>query len=302
MNIRSLRKRIGSIKNIGKVANALSLVSAARVQKIEDMAVESKLYAKEVFNLTKNVWNVALLADLGWGRKKDMGGGSLFVLISTDRGLVGSLNASLFRKLDEFLSTKNLSKRFFVVVGKKGRSYAMDRGDLVADFSDYSPYISASIPIVKLIVNGFMSGEYKDCYLVFNDFVNIVVQKPKIKKILPLASYAEQKGLFGEPFEVIGEEENAPPVNGKEKFNCSFEPSEEKVVNTLISFYLEIQVSQAIVEARASEYAARMVSMRSASDNANQLGKTLMLDYNKGRQEIITNEISDITTASSLLV
>lgn len=300
-NIRLIKKRVNSIRNIRKITKALEMVAASKVQRAQNAAVSARPYAQKVFELIRNIDDKTFHPDIPLLRIPSKISNDLYILISTNRGLAGSLNTNLFRNLHEFLQGLGGINHFFISVGKKGRKFSSLEGTILADFSDYSPTISASPSIVKLVSDTFTQGKVDAVYLVYNDFVSALIQKPRIKKLLPLSLEEVFAEEFRNPFDLVGEKERTAFVQ-EEKVRYTFEPSKERVLKELLPFYLEVELSEAMIEAEASEHSARMVAMKTASDNASELSESLMLTYNKERQASITNEISDITTAYSSLV
>ncbi len=276
-NPRFIKKRVKSIKNINKITKALEMVAASKVQRAQDKAMLGKPYSQKVLELVQSLagekdvdMNQVPLMRVSVSPQK-----RLFVLISTNRGLAGSLNTNLFR---EVIRTVKETPRtnLFITVGKKGRSLALTHGELIGDFSDYNPREAASAAIASEIIDTFTREVVDEVYLVYSDFVSALNQKPTIKKILPLI--IEQSESIERPL-------------------YSFEPSPTEVLSQLLPFYIEVILAEAIFEAEASEHSARMIAMKNASDNAKSLGESLSLEYNNARQQAITTEINDIVTA-----
>lgn len=286
-NPRLIKKRVGSIKNIGKITKALEMVSASRVQKAQDRAVSAKPYVDMVHELVSRLSGEPASVEIPLLRQPDEKRADLIILISTNRGLAGSLNTNLFRKIEQFLEKKNV-KHSFITVGKKGRNYAIQNGELVADFSGNNVLGNKLTDIVKIASDGFVNGVYDEVYIVYSNFLTALTQEPTVKRILPIAK------------EELAEERKAESA---EKMAVSFfyDPDPITVLADLLPYYLEIQVADAFYEAEASEHSARMIAMKNASDNASELTEGLSLEYNKARQSMITTEISDITTAQESL-
>jgi len=200
----------------------------------------------------------------------------LFVIISSNRGLAGSLNTNLFRHLATATSGQ---KNNFITVGKKGINFAVSTGKLLGDFSDYSPPESSIVPLVKLITDSFTSKEVDSVHLVYSEYISALTQKPKVRNLLPI------------------KKQKAEDLPSESDQIYNFEPTPEEVLIDLIPFYLEVVISEAFFQAQASEHSARMVAMKSASDNAKNLTDALSLEYNKARQQLVTTELGDIVTA-----
>jgi len=285
-NPRLISKRVKSIKNIGKITKALEMVSASRVQKAQDKAVSAKPYADMIHELVGSLWGERASVEIPLLRQPIEIRSDLIILVSTNRGLAGSLNTNLFRSLSQFLEKRN-TKHSFIAVGKKGRTFAMQTGELVADFSGNNALGSKVTDIVKIAMEGFVTGAYDEVFIVYSNFLTVLTQEPTLKRILPIS--AEELFVEGETEDV------------KRAANFSYDPDPVTVLQELLPYNIEIQVAESLYEAEASEHSARMIAMKNASDNARELTEGLSLEYNKARQSMITTEISDITTAHESL-
>jgi F-type H+-transporting ATPase subunit gamma len=276
-NIRVIKNRIKSAKNIAQITKAMELVSASKMRKAQAAAIAGKLYTQKirdmVFTLASrtDISNHPLLSAPLTEIKKH-----LVILISTNKGLCGGLNITLFRSMMKEYPSFDTCE--FVSLGKKGTNFiTLMHAALKADFSDKTPFVDSVPALTQLLTEAFLSGSVGSVDLVYNEFVSALKQVPNKKTILPLT-------LSG-----IGEE-----VKGQEFL---IEPSIPEVFNELLPHYLENQVRDAVLQADASEHSARMVAMRNATDNALSFMEELTLVYNKARQEKITYEISDMVTA-----
>lgn len=286
-NQKQIKKRVNSIKNIRKITSALEMVSASRVQKAIDKALAAKPYADKVYELVQAM-SGERDETLPLLRKPSALRRDLYIVISTNKGLAGSLNTSLFSALNARLRESTAPHKF-ITVGQKGRTLALKNGELVADFSDNEPFEDNIPGILEIITNSFTTDKDEDAvdavYLVYSDFNTVMSQEPKIKTLLPISKdpTSSRKGET-----TIGA-------------RYSFEPSSSEVLEKLLIFYLENQIRDGIHEAEASEHAARMIAMKAASDNAKELAESLSLEYNKARQASITNEIADVVTSTESL-
>lgn len=276
-NIRFIKNRIKSAKNISQITKAMELVAASKMRKAQQQAIAGKLYAQKirdmVFRLAArtDVTNHPLLRPSLTDSNK-----RLVILISTNKGLCGGLNITLFRALaKEYPSFGNLE---FVTLGKKGTNFVTQvHGALKADFSDKIPFVDSVPALTQLLTESFLSGTIAGVDVIYNEFISALTQIPRKKTLLPLT-------LSGLP------QESAGP-------DFLIEPDVSAVFEALLPHYLENQVRDAVLQADASEHSARMVAMRNATDNALSFMEELTLLYNKARQEKITYEISDIVTA-----
>ena len=277
-NIRLIKGRIKSAKNISQITKAMELVAASKMKKAQQAAISGKLYAQKIYEMVLRLSAKADASEHPYLKKpRVITGKRLVVFISTNKGLCGGLNTNLFRFLNRsYGSAEGIS---FLTLGKKGAGYiAQLKRPLVADFSTTVPFVSAVPSIVDFITNEFLQGKYDSIETVFNEFISVARQEPKRRKLLPLT------------LDHVPDTTEAP-------VDMLIEPSAKEVFNALLPHYIENQVRDAVLEAEASEHSARMVAMRNATDNALSLTEALTLVYNKARQEKITYEINDIVTA-----
>lgn len=291
-NLRDIRRRIKSVKNTAQITRAMELVAAAKMKKAQAQALAGRGYADELnkvlVNLKENVdENAHPLLEKREGKK------TLTLVISTDKGLCGGLNANLLKavKADETAETR------YTTVGRKLRLNLMKQGkDIKADFvvKDPVPFAEAR-PISKFLTEQFLSGDFDFIKVAFNDFKSTMVQEPKVVQLLPIesSSLGEKQDYEGVGKGDIAETNSAAALE-KEYL---FEPSPLKVLDTLLPQYVNFQVYQMLVESRASEHSSRMVSMKAATDNAKDMVDDLTLEFNKLRQAAITAELLEITTA-----
>jgi len=282
-NLRDIRRRIKSVKNTAQITKAMQMVAAAKMRKAQQAALAGHPYA-EVLNrvlvsLRERVSEGAHpLLDKRPVKK------SLVLLITTDKGLCGALNTNVLREA----ATLDTATTEFVASGKKGASFLARTGrKMIADFSlPDSPTFLQTKAISKFCLEKFLSGEVDSVAVLYPKFVNTLTQKPVLVPMLPIS------------------EEAAAGVNGAHQADGAqylFEPDSDEVLNAVLPYYFHFTVFQMILDARASEQSARMVAMKSATDNAKGLVKDLTLEYNKARQASITTELLEITTAQMAL-
>jgi F-type H+-transporting ATPase subunit gamma len=296
-NSKQIKKRVGSIKNIGKITKALEMVSASKVQKLTEKAQKAKPYARLVYELVSNLAGDVEAKDVPLMKQPEVPSSDLYILITTNRGLVGSLNTNLLKFAMKLIEGSRL-KHKFITVGRKGRVFAAANGELIADLSDEKDDQRTVSALIKLITEGFMSSDFDAVYIIYSDFITALTQEPTVKKLLPVSNEFASKDEAG--FELMGRNEE---VSRKVLFkNYYYEPNATFVLNYLLPFYLETQLTESLYEARASEHSARMIAMKNASENSKDLSESLTIEYNKVRQSSITTEISDITTAQQSLL
>lgn len=280
-NIRLIKGRIRSAKNIAQITKAMELVAASKMKKAQAAAIAGKLYAQKIYDMVMELAGAVDTTEHPLlTRKGTSGGKRLVILISTNKGLAGGLNANLFRFLMK--EYPKLEASDFVTLGRKGADFLSRMGaTLTADFSTSTSFTQAVPAIIELATREFIAGTYEGVDIVYSEFFSALTQSPKKKTIMPLSLTA------------------ASDMQKKEHAVSEFviEPSRREVFNLLLPHYVENQVRDAILQAEASEHSARMVAMRNATDNALSLMDALTIMYNKARQEKITYEISDMVTA-----
>lgn len=278
-NLRDIRRRIKSVKNTAQITRAMQLVAAAKMKKAQDQALAGREYAGE---LTQVLANIAAGDDDKLTHpllERRDGKRELVLVISTDKGLCGPLNTNLSRHY-RGLVEKDAE---YVSVGRKLRIFTEKTGGrIIADFTvkDPVPFAEARA-IAKFLIREFGEGNYDKVTIAFTRFINTLRQEPDTMTLLPVQTPQVQQG---------GDSISSGP-------DMKFEPSPADVLNAILPLYVNYQVYQALLEARASEHSARMVAMKSATDNAKKFIKELTLEYNKVRQAAITAELLEITTA-----
>ncbi len=267
------------------------MVAAAKMKKAQDQAVAGRAYADRLNTVLSNLKaNMEGLAHPFL--KVEEEGKHLILVISTDKGLCGGINTNLLKKIRKDLPTDG----DYITVGKKLREQiANAKQELVADFPVNDPVAFEEVKVIsKFITDEFVSGKYNKVSVAFTNFITTLNQEPHVSQLLPIdpSKLAETRAYEG-----VGKDEikDVSAVAAEKEY--TFEPNPNAVLNSLLPQYINFQVYQMIVEARASEHSARMVAMKSATDNANNLVKDLKVEYNKLRQAAITQELLEITTA-----
>ncbi len=274
-NLRDIRRRIKSVKNTAQITRAMQLVAAAKMKKAQDQAIAGREYSKQLNGVLQDIsegfseTTHALL-------EKRSGSRELVLIISTDKGLCGAINTNLAKMVRRETS----ADADYVTVGRKLRIMMEKLGrNVIADFSvkDPVPFADARA-IASLLSRQFLDGNYDKVTVAYSRFVNTMSQQPEVLQLLPVV----------------------PPTTHGDVTHTNdflFEPSPEDVLSAILPLYINFRVFQSLVEARASEHSARMVAMKSATDNAKKFIKELTLEYNKLRQGAITAELLEITTA-----
>lgn len=294
---REIRRRIKSVKNIAQVTRALQAVSASKSRRAQEAVLATRAYAQLAWqvlsDLSGQVGADGKLHPLFDQRPSQTIG---LVLLSGDRGLCGAFNYNLVRTAMDFLKGKSAPVKV-IVVGKKGRELMWRRGfHIVHEFSGLpaAPRLADVSPIARAAIHGFTSGEFDVVYLVYADFVNTLVQRPAVKRLLPIKTTELETQAMAD--HVAGARVGRAAVT-----DYIYEPSPRAILDVIVPRFTELQIYQAILESLASEHSARMVAMRNATDSALDLVGNLTLHYNKARQQGITNELLDIAGGAEAL-
>jgi F-type H+-transporting ATPase subunit gamma len=287
-NTQDIRRRIKSIRNTAQITKAMQMVAASKMRRAQQHALAGRPYAglmnRVLVSLQKRTDpTLHPLLHIREVKKE------LVLIISTDKGLAGALNTNLFREAANFDQTKTS----FVVTGKKARQFvARTKRELLADFElKDSPSFVETKAISKFAIEKFLNREVDKVSVLFTHFINTINQRAVVETLLPISNFELAKGDSAE-----GAAEDVDPMLG-----YVFEPSAEVVLDVMLPYYIQYQVFQMILDARASEHSARMVAMKNATDNAKEFIKDLTLEYNKMRQASITTELLEIATAQMAL-
>jgi F-type H+-transporting ATPase subunit gamma len=281
---KEIRTKISSIKNTQKITRAMEMVAASKMRKTKDRMQATRPYSKKIGQIIKHLAHANPEYKHQFLIKRETKRVGIIV-ISSDRGLCGGLNSNLFRKTLSQLTQweKDQIEVDVCTVGTKASVFFSNlKTNLVGQVSKIgdTPHLQDIIGIIKVMLDAFIQGKIDELHLVNNEFVNTMTQRPVIEKLLPVAA---------------GEIED----NLKGHWDYIYEPDAKEVLDHLLTRYIESIVFQGLVENNACEQAARMVAMKSASDNAGNLIKELQLIYNKARQAAITQEISEIVAGAA---
>ena len=290
-NTRDIRRRIKSIKNTAQITKAMQMVASAKMRKAQGAALAGRPYSELINKVLVSVQQHAdvTLHPLLEIRQVNR---ELVVVISTDKGLCGALNTNLLREANAF----DAQKTEFVTAGRKGQQHLVRmKRNLIADFKlPDAPALRDTKVISKFCIDKFLAGEVDKVTVLYTKFLNTLLQKPTVRTLLPIS-----------PFELpaVGTPDAKTPAvaaaSGQSEY--LYEPSPMEVLGGILPHYIHFQIYQMVLDARASEHSARMVAMKSATDNAQQLIKDLTLEYNKVRQASITTELLEISTAQMAL-
>jgi len=284
---RDIRRRIKSVKNTAQITKAMQMVAASKMRKAQQSALAGRPYATLMNAVLAQVTANAGDFTHPLMEKRDVRTRAVIV-VSSDKGLAGALNSNLLREVGKF--DKNSTT--FIAAGRKGSQFiARTQRKLAAEFTyKDSPQFSEARAISRFAQELFLKGEVDQVDVLFTNFINTLSQKPEVRTLLPVGE------VRGVTVDVTGEGSGVALVTGATEF--LFEPGPADVFGSLLPHYLNFQVYQILLEAKASEHSARMVAMKNATDNAKQLIKDLTLEYNKLRQANITKELLEITSAT----
>jgi F-type H+-transporting ATPase subunit gamma len=284
---RDIRSKIASIKNTKKITSAMQLVAASKMRKTQDRMQASKPYASKIYEVVQHIARAHSEYHHPFMRSREVKRIGL-IAVTTDRGLCGGLNANLFRECIHMLKAwENEGKQIDVgVLGRKGKGFFSRIGANIVASKDNlgdTPSVKDLIGVVKVMLDSYYEGKIDALYIISNEFVNTMVQKPIPKQLLPLPKSEEDTPKLGHYWDYI------------------YEPEAKELLNGLLQRYIELQVYQSVVENVACEQAAKMIAMKSATDNAGDLIKEFQLAYNKARQAAITQELAEIVGGADAL-
>ena len=284
---RDIRRRIKSVKNTAQITKAMQMVASAKMRKAQQAALSGRPYAKLMNNVLSAVSAGAgdfsnPLIEVRVVKKRAL------IIISTDKGLCGGLNTNLLREAAKY----DKATTVHVTAGRKASQFvARTKRELAAEFTyKDNPAFAEARAISKFAQELFTSGKVDQVDVLYTNFINTMTQKPEVRQLLPIGEITALDA------DVQGE--SVGKSLEKSTTEYLFEPGAEVVMNSLLPHYLNFQVYQFLLEAKASEHSARMVAMKSATDNAKQMIKDLTLEYNKLRQANITRELLEITSAA----
>lgn len=279
---REIRRRIRGVKNIKQVTRAMNMIAAARLRRAQTKAESARPYAERISEILKDVQSggAGIHHPLLIQRPVNRIG---LVLISSDRGLCGGFNATMFREANQFINSQTVPVGL-ITVGKKGRDYFRMRGQSI---NEHFPQPSRDVQLEELgaiskkIMTDYTTGTYDQIFLGYARFVSVMKSEPTVMQLLPL---------------------EVPSVQSKqERASYQFEPEAEALLNTLLPQYVEVVIYRGLVESLAAEQAARMVAMKAATDSASEMIDNLTRKYNRVRQTSITTQILEVVSGAEAL-
>ena len=291
------RKKIKSVKQTRKITKAMQLVSASKMKVFQKKAVSSREYAWDLLSVLKHHLTEQQRSLFMEDRKE---GKTLFVLYSSDKGLCGALNTKLQKALFSSDTWKDTpaDERLFITIGKKAFDFASyNEIRMAKSFKGLNENLSTldALEFIQPIMDFWMRGEVKKIYMVAPHYKSTLVFYPIMKTFLP---FSEE--MISEHLKVDEDLVREDMVSRNNSFMI-YEPSEERVVETLFEQVIQLLFVQAFYELKAAEYSSRMIAMQNATDNADDMIYQLTLDYNKARQAKITQELSEIAGAMAAM-
>jgi F-type H+-transporting ATPase subunit gamma len=291
-SLRDIRRRIRSVKNTAKITKAMEMVAASRMRRAQQRVIAARPYSAAMQAL------ISELATVGGGREAlhpllvqrpiDTTG---IVMLTSDRGLAGALNTNVIRRGSQLVleageqtkpSSTDRRDVEVITVGRKGQDFMARRGyKLLGTFTRLgdSPGYMDVVGIARVVMDSYMEGVMDEAYLVYPQFISTLTQRPTVVKLLPITA----------------SERITRPVD------YIFEPDPTEILGQLLPRYVEVMIYQAVLETIASEHSARMIAMRNATENADELVQGLTLSYNKARQAAITREVTEIASAAEAM-
>jgi F-type H+-transporting ATPase subunit gamma len=281
---KEIRTKIGSIKNTQKITRAMEMVAASKMRKTKDRMQATRPYSKKIGRIIKHLAQANPEYKHPYLIARDVKRVGIIV-VSSDRGLCGGLNSNLFRKtLTHLLQWDKANIEVDVcTIGTKASGFFSNlKINLVGQVSKLgdAPHPHDIVGVIKIMLDAYEAGRIDQLYVVSNEFVNTMTQRPTVEQLLPAVACELDENLSGH-------------------WDYIYEPDAKEVLDHLLTRFIESKVYQGLVENNACEQAARMVAMKSASDNAGNLISELQLIYNKARQAAITQEISEIVAGAA---
>ena len=277
---KEIRVKIKSIQNTQKITKAMEMVAASKMRRAQDRMYAARPYAEKILNVVRHMAEANAEYKHPFLMEREQVKRVGYIVVTSDRGLCGGLNVNLFRNLlPELKAWHDQNVEIDVcAIGNKGLAFFKRFGANIVSQATHigdAPSIDDLIGSIKIMLDAYEEGEVDKIYVVYNDFVNTMTQKPTIEQLVPAHVEEPDEALAGH-------------------WDYIYEPDAKPVMDALLTRYLEAKVYKAVVENIASEQSSRMVAMKAATDNAGNLIDELQLVYNKARQAAITQEISEI--------
>ena len=303
-NLKDIRKRIESVENTKKITRAMKMVATAKLRRAEERVEAARPYANELRRV------IASLADRVEEEahplleQRDLRQKVLVFVVSTDRGLCGSYNANLFRRLEDFVEGVAVANEDVEVatIGDKAEThYSREEADIVEHYDDVIGNVSyaKARELAQDGIAAFKSGEYDAVYVAYNEFISAIRYEQRVEPMLPLSIEDLMQAVGVKPEE--RSEAELHPGDSEAASEYLYEPSETELLSYALPRHLEVQMLQALLESAAAEQAARMTAMDNATENAEEMIDDLTLEFNRARQAAITTEIMEIVSGAEAM-
>ncbi|WP_298270592.1 ATP synthase F1 subunit gamma [Geobacter sp.] len=280
-SLKAIKKRITSVKNTRQITKAMKMVSAAKLRRAQENVVAARPYAQKLGEVlerlakSSDVEGIPLL-------EKRVAEKALLIVVTSDRGLCGGFNANICKAAERFLKEKKseYSEISLLTIGRKGHDFLKNRHRIWKNYANVlsSPNYQIAALIAREVIDGFLSEEYDEVFILYNAFRSVMSQDITLTQLLPIVPPAAE------------EEEHAPEY--------LYEPSKGELLKEILPKHIEVQVFRALLESVAAEHGARMTAMDSASKNATEMIGKLTLQYNRARQAAITKELMEIISGA----
>lgn len=306
---KELRRRIRSVKSTAQITKAMQMVAATKMRRAQNQALNGRPYS-QTLQLAVAELMPAITRGMNPLLQQNSSTKTAILLLTTDKSLCGALNANVIRLAQQF-SRDNKEAEFFTI-GKKGRDYIVKSNkNLSADFenTDVVEYKKAK-QTANVLIQSYLENKYGEVYILYPDFVSTLKQEPKLEKILPISQTELLNGLNSIDNNNMSSLRRQGPnsqshlnenVNHNENTEFIFDTSKQQLLDFVLTHFIHQKVYQAMLELKASEHSARMIAMKNATDSAQDLVQDLNLAYNRTRQEGITKELLEITSALAAL-
>ena len=291
-NTKELRRRIKSVKNTAQITKAMQMVAATKMRRAQMQAIAGRPYNHDLNTALHNLMDKVDQTSHPFLQSPEEGSIGV-VLLSTDKSLCGALNTNTFRLVQSFVKEHGPAPIEFFTVGRKGRQFVVKtEKTLQADFPNQEVVtFRESSQVATLLISLFLEKKLKEVYIIYPNFVSTLKQEPKIMQLLPVKSFHLKESA----------EQNENKEEGVSMREFIFEPNVNELLDETLTHFVKAKIYQALLETKASEHSARMIAMQNATDNAQDLVEDLKLTYNQTRQDAITKELLEITSASLAL-
>lgn len=303
---RDIKHRMKSIENTKQITRAMEAVSATKMRRSQEFALIARPYAEHALRLLGNIGE-RTARKLHPLLEKRRGKKNCLIVITSDKGLCGGYNSGVMKKAHEYIINNSESEIDIIVVGKKARDYFKFRNyEPVAEFIGFGDFVKMeeTLPVAERILGDWQSKKYSEIICAYTNFVSTLKQEAVIRTILPITKKGIEEivtGIIPEKGRYTEGDTRYELPDTSYEYTYLFEPSREKVLDELLPLLVKIKIHHMILEANASEHSARMVAMKNASENAEEILEELNLFYNKARQAAITEQIAEVTAGREAL-